>query len=185
MFIVWGSGLYGKTDEIPGLGYVATKFGHLYYLPLFPSGSNFVIEKTSDGWQGAPIRFSGKSFMMAWLRALLLIGSLISVIVFLVTAGDPGGRGVVGAPIAAGIACLGCLGAWFATTRMKLFTQASYERALQIADEVGFSDEARVIIDFVYERITQQEADRRFDALGEDGQDAFAGQDAFTMHQDE
>jgi hypothetical protein len=39
MIIVWGSRLYGKVDAVPGLFHVATRFGHIWYLPLIPMGS--------------------------------------------------------------------------------------------------------------------------------------------------
>ena len=65
MIIVWGSGLYGDVDAIPGIGKVATKFGHLYYLPLIPTGSHFIFQQTTDGWSGVPIGWSMKSIFMA------------------------------------------------------------------------------------------------------------------------
>jgi len=39
MVIVWGSRLYGKVDVVPGFFHVATRFGHVYYLPLIPTQS--------------------------------------------------------------------------------------------------------------------------------------------------
>ncbi|MEZ6055673.1 MAG: hypothetical protein R3C01_03120 [Planctomycetaceae bacterium] len=74
MVIVWGSGLYGKVDEIPGLCHVATKFGHLYYIPLIPVDSVVVFEKTADGWRGIEIGVSLKSVLVAWFRAVMSIG---------------------------------------------------------------------------------------------------------------
>jgi hypothetical protein len=49
VIIIWGSRLYGKTDEVPGLVQVATRFGHFDYLPLIPMGSHLIFEETGDG----------------------------------------------------------------------------------------------------------------------------------------
>src|SRR5437762_2645960 len=45
MLLVWGSKLYGRVDDVPGMFYVATRFGHLWYLPLIPMGSFVVLER--------------------------------------------------------------------------------------------------------------------------------------------
>ena len=37
MVFVFGSRLYGKVDEVPGIGHVATKFAHFDYMPLVPT----------------------------------------------------------------------------------------------------------------------------------------------------
>ena len=66
MIIVWGSGLYGDVDAVPGIGRVKTNFGHLYYIPLIPTGSHFIFEESSNGWQGVPIRLSVKSIFTTW-----------------------------------------------------------------------------------------------------------------------
>ena len=39
MIIVWGTKLYGKVDEVPGMFHVATRFFHLWYIPLVPLSS--------------------------------------------------------------------------------------------------------------------------------------------------
>lgn len=180
MFIVWGSGLYGKTDEIPGMGHVATKFGHLYYFPLIPTGSQFIVSKDGNTWHGAPVGLSGKSILLAWLRAGLLVASVIAVLLTGAFAMDNRPQwdqvGIFGA------AAVFFIGALIATNVMKVFKQASYERAKQIADTTGFSDEARVLVDLVYGMITEQEAERRYDSLGEDGENVFDGNEQFAAH---
>lgn len=181
MIIIWGSGLYGRTDEVPGLGYVATKFGHLWYIPLIPVGSHFVIEKSADGWRGAPIGLSGKSILLGWLRGGLIVGSIAAAIATFVAFTSPNKAGAWNSAVILAAVVV----ALIMTKRMKLFTRASYERACALADEIGFGAEARVLIDLAYGVVSEDEANHQLQALGEDGQDAFAGQPEFESHADE
>ena len=56
MLIIYGSKIYGKRDEITGWGrceecgvygrhssYNGRKFGHIYYIPLIPSGPHLRV----------------------------------------------------------------------------------------------------------------------------------------------
>jgi hypothetical protein len=79
MVYVVGSRLYGKVDEVKGLGHVATKFGHFDYFPLFPMGSWLVISQDGNGWQGVQIPFSFKSMLMGWGRGVALITLVVSI----------------------------------------------------------------------------------------------------------
>src|SRR4051812_36121775 len=84
MYIVWGSKLMGKCDVVPGLFHVATKFGHVYYLPLIPTGSFAVLAQDGTSFRGVPVSMSFKSIMLAWARAitfLLGIGFAIGAMV--------------------------------------------------------------------------------------------------------
>ena len=175
MILVWGSRLYGRTDEIPKLGYVATNFGHMWYIPLIPTQTSFIIHQSSEGWQGVPIRMSGKSILLAWMRCGLVVAICISSIVAMSAFMDARPSWTLaGGSITVTVLCAA---AWLFSKKSKAFAHASYERAIQIADEVGFSEEARIVIDLAYEQISRQEADRRLDALDEDGEDVFAEQD--------
>ena len=80
--IVYGSGLYGKTDEVPGLFYVATTFGHVWFLPLFPLVSCLVIDRRDYVRQVIPIRFSCKSMLLGWGRT----GTMVTAVVAGLTA---------------------------------------------------------------------------------------------------
>src|SRR3954470_304932 len=81
MVIIWGTTHAGKVDEVPGLFHVVTQFGHLYYIPLIPTGSYIVLEKNSDGgFRGASIPISFKSWLVAWLREACILGIVASVI---------------------------------------------------------------------------------------------------------
>ena len=41
--IIYGTRLFGRCDEIEGVGHVATQFCHVYFCPLCPLGSFFVF----------------------------------------------------------------------------------------------------------------------------------------------
>ena len=74
--IIYGTRLFGKCDEIPGAGHVATQFFHVYYLPLIPMKSHFVIEgsKSGDGYKAIALDLSWRSVGFAWLRAVAALG---------------------------------------------------------------------------------------------------------------
>lgn len=143
MVIVWGSGLYGKVDKVPGVGHVATNFGHLYYFPLIPTQSHFVISEDSSGYQSVPISMSLKSVLMAWFRSALVIGS----IVLLITGSVEFSEGQQASGIFTGAVGLGCVGLFFATYYVHMFSQASYDRAMNLADEIGLNEYGRQAIE--------------------------------------
>src|SRR5438874_13693924 len=99
MYIVWGSKLMGKVDVVPGLFHVATKFGHIYYIPLIPTASFVVLSQDGQGFRGVPIGLSIKSILLAWLRVALLIAAVIASCTVLMLATDKHPPSLVG-PIA-------------------------------------------------------------------------------------
>jgi hypothetical protein len=67
--------LFGRTDRIPGLLFVATAFLHVFFIPLIPMGTYLVMEK-DDEWEhfrGIRIPFSIKSLLYAWGRAIAVL----------------------------------------------------------------------------------------------------------------
>src|ERR1051325_1234812 len=140
MIIIWGSRLYGKVDEVPGMFHVATKFGHLWYIPLIPLGSHIVLEQTGRGWRGMPVPLSGKSVLAAWLRGAGIAGMIASAIGMAATAKDPLGLMVAGAvfTVAAVLTIFGFV--------FKGLRHASYERALELSEKLGLSDEGRILL---------------------------------------
>jgi hypothetical protein len=65
-----GSELYGAVDRIPGLCYVATKFDHVFFLPLLPAGTYIVWEGSEheEGFQGKRVALSWKSMLIGYYR---------------------------------------------------------------------------------------------------------------------
>jgi hypothetical protein len=80
MIIYYGTRLFGKVDQIDGTDiHVATKFFHIWFIPLIPLGSTLVLSKTDDGWRGLPHPFSFKSLLVTWGRLACLPGVAIGI----------------------------------------------------------------------------------------------------------
>ena len=161
MIVIWGSGVYGKVDEVPRLFHVATRFGHLYYVPLIPLGSVAVLENSADGFQGVNIPLSGKSVIFAWLRAILVVGAIAGTIYGLVQLSEGHGSEGFGFLIGAAVA----LGGWVYSKKARGINRASYARAVQLGELLGISEEARLMIEVAYGQMTAEEAAGRLAAV--------------------
>src|SRR5664279_1498532 len=88
MVIVYGHRAYGKVEHCGGQ-FAQTKFAHIYYMPLFPTGSFWVTAQDRAGTRGFPIRLHGKSVLVTYLRmwgpiaalACLFAGNLVATLV--------------------------------------------------------------------------------------------------------
>ena len=94
--VSWGTRLFGKVDAVPGRYHVATRCWTFCYLPLVPRGTYLVLSERATGltthFQGVPIRFSGKSLLMAWWRTLVTVPFVIlsiTAVALPLAAGDP------------------------------------------------------------------------------------------------
>lgn len=156
MIIIWGSGMYGKCDEVPGICHVATQFGHLWYIPLIPTGTYAIIEKHDDGsFNGAKIPFSFKSFLLGWFRAAAVVGLIVGACMTWV-AFDVGEGWIT-----LGITC-GILAALIAS--YKLCGTASYERARDIGKKLGLSGEGQMLIEVAYGRMSPEELESQIES---------------------
>lgn len=143
MILVWGSRLYGKVDEVPGVFYVATKFGHLWYLPLIPLGSHVVFREHEDGWDGLPISMSTKSVLVAWTRAALVLGGIWSAVSMAI---DFAMLDVFGGLFdAIGLALAG--GLFFLTKRLAGIVRCDPDRARKIAAKAGFDEAGLALLE--------------------------------------
>jgi preprotein translocase subunit SecY len=159
MIIIWGSRICGDVDHVPQIGHVATRFFHLWYLPLIPMESFAIISQSGDQIHGARIPLSGKSIITAWLRTVLLLGGATCGIVAAVLFSE---RDFLGGAFLSGTA-LAALALYFLTRRAKFFHSASYERARQIGQHLGLNTEAMLLIDVAYGRMTAAEAEQALD----------------------
>ena len=76
MVIIWGQRLYGRVDRFAG-SHLATRFAHLYYVPLIPLSSWLVLEEQTDGqFVGVQVPLQLRSVLAAWLR----VGSIVAAI---------------------------------------------------------------------------------------------------------
>jgi len=159
MVIVWGTINAGKVDQCPGgMFHVMTQFGHVYYLPLIPTGSFLVLEKNADGFRGLPIPMSFKSILTAWLRAGSIVAIIASLVMTMIFLAD-----VKATPFAWVLPILVCIGAFitiFLTYKLKFFTQASYERARELAGHLGMNEVGLMMIEVAYGRVTAEQAER-------------------------
>jgi hypothetical protein len=136
---VWTGRLpYGKCDIVPGEFFVATEFQHIAWLPIIPIQSWLIVDgsiETCDDfvssfnlkWEGMPIQFSVKSFLLAWVRTCLLFlqiaaGLYLSFILILWIAGN---RPLVEAAMSLGIIIASLLLYWLS---LKV-AYASHQRA--------------------------------------------------------
>lgn len=154
MYIVWGTGLFGKVDTIPGLGHVATQFGHLYWIPLIPMESMFVIHDSSRERRGVKIGMSGKSILIAWLRFTLGVTCFASAVWVGVNIMDARPDWFKGIMLPIGT-LVGFVATYF------IFGRASYSRACTLAEEVGLNELGLLRIEAAYRRITPEEAEEQ------------------------
>jgi hypothetical protein len=90
MIFIFGSRMYGKVDQVPGLFHVATQFAHVQFIPLVPIKSWLVIDSTVQGgrFRGVPLGWHGRSIFFAWLRFGSCIGGLLCVVLAVIFGGD-------------------------------------------------------------------------------------------------
>lgn len=131
--IVFGSRLFGKVEEVPGLFHVATKFFHVNFVPLFPFESWIVVSGTQEhgvlgsSWRGfrlSSLRWG--SALMGWLRCGLVVAALALFAGGCVMAseGRPAGWLVL-------LLSGGCGGAFWYSYRLTRATPESLARLVQ------------------------------------------------------
>jgi hypothetical protein len=152
--VLFGSQYLGKTDVVPGLFHVATKFWHVNYVPLGSMGSAVIFENSRHRAENGEnciiavdIPFDRKSFFTAYLRLILWTAFLSATVFFLAELALIAGAGaparmegvsehnlLSGSLLAAVLA--GALLYWSYRASV-----ASPERALELARLTGFSEE--------------------------------------------
>ena len=133
--IIWGTRFYGAVDRVRGAFYVATKFGHLWFIPLIPTESWLVFEgtETGNGFRGVPIPLSGKSVLCGWLRAACVIGGPIAILLGLSGLSQGGLDSLL--VMLGGFAAIGAFFLSYALTR------ADHGRARELAAMAKLPDE--------------------------------------------
>jgi hypothetical protein len=139
MIIIWGQRLCGRVDEVPGLFHVRTRFFHVYYIPLIPLQSFIILagSESGSGFKGKPVSMSFKSVLAGWLRGGSVVGAIVGAIVAVVNAcqlGGPEHDEAVMWLVVSVVLLLGCVGGYALSL---LLAKASYERALQMGEELG------------------------------------------------
>jgi hypothetical protein len=147
MIIVFGTRLFGKVDEVPGLGHVVTRFFHVYYFPLIPYESFLVLAKSGDQFRGAKIPLSAKSVFVAWLRAGAIVGAVIAGIIALAEFAGPHRHPDWLLPL---FTLLIAAGAFTFTKTYHGITSASYARACRLGEQVGLNERGLAELRAVY-----------------------------------
>jgi hypothetical protein len=137
--LIVGTRLFGKVDHVPGHFYVATRFAHVGFFPLVPTGSWLVEDgsqtsrKSGSSWRGWQLpRIHWGSVRMAWLRSGLAVAALVAAGAALLDRADPAARTgalAVVASAAAGFVYSSRLG------------RASVERVRELCRELGLPPE--------------------------------------------
>jgi hypothetical protein len=171
MIIIMGVRMAGKVDAVPRVGHVATKFIHLYYVPLIPLGTFLVKTDAAGAESEQPLPMNGKSILVGWLRTVgwvvLLAGGVAAVLG--VVHRDPGrvAVGLIGA-LVAGIFVL-------LLYRLRFVVHAGYERALEIARQAGLPPEEKLMLEVAYGRLNADQAERELLRLYEGRQQPVPG----------
>lgn len=128
--LVFGTRLFGGTDEVPGLFSVSTKFAHIDFLPLCPLGSYLVLKRQFGSYSGIEIPLSGKSVALGYIRALATIATLGTLVWAFIVQGDERVDEEFWIVLGYFACCLvlACLLMFHSSTR-----RASYERASELA----------------------------------------------------
>jgi hypothetical protein len=167
MIFVWGSRFFGKVDSVKGLFHVATRFGHLWFIPLIPMGSMVVLDRRGGTLRGVPIPLSLRSILVAWLRAALIAAAVIALCGAFATLSDP--RAHQSSMPGYGLLAGGVLavGTFIASYFMPGVGKAGYARARALAEKIGLKEEGLVIIEHRFGRISEAEAAETLKTLAE------------------
>ncbi|RMG18516.1 MAG: hypothetical protein D6731_01860 [Planctomycetota bacterium] len=161
MVIVYGTGYYGRVQAIPGVGYVATRFAHIYYVPLLPLQSYLVVR---ESWwapkEGVKIGPSLLSVFVAWLRAAMVIAGLALYFGLISHRLEP-------ALVGGGLFLLA--GLLLGSYKLPGIGRASFRRACKLVERAGLGPRALVAVGLAYGELTPEEASARLLLLEDRG----------------
>jgi len=128
---IFGTRLYGKVDHVPGLFYVATKFAHVNFVPLFPTEGWLVFDDGRE--RGVKVSMSGLSVLFGWLRPILIIGGGGALLfAFLALAGSNGNADAIVTAFVLGLVGVCGIGLFFGSY---WFVRIGRDRAVRIAED--------------------------------------------------
>jgi hypothetical protein len=144
--IIFGTRLFGRCEDVPGLFYVGTKFFHVNFVPLLPVKTTLVLEgsEQSTGLRGSSYRgfdlpMSLKSIAIAWARF-----GLCALALYWVVAGfidRHGNRPMLLAQAA---------GAFALYVASRFVFRASFESAKALVEKIGSPPELVAAIEARY-----------------------------------
>jgi hypothetical protein len=139
---VSGTRFYGRVDVVPYYLAVETKFWHLFWIPLIPL-EGWIIAVDSEGRdpvKHVPIELSWKSIGFTWLRILVYVG-LVAEVIFVLNLLLRPDRFDDPLQLFMAVILAGCF-AFFAW-QFRYWALASKERAVQLANRVGFAPDRK------------------------------------------
>jgi len=78
-----GTRLFGKVQKAPRGQFIATRFVHVLFFPVFPLGSFLVTESHDRGWAGFEIPQNPLSVFVGYLRGLSAWAAVSALIFYL------------------------------------------------------------------------------------------------------
>jgi hypothetical protein len=168
MVIISGTRMAGRVDAIPRVGYVSTRFFHLYWVPLLPLQSFLVFSEEDDDINGVPIGLNWKSVLVGWLRGGLWLTLVAAPLLAVMTYLDHHPKHAAAAIAIWLLAAAALLLLYF----WGGICEAKYERALELAQRAGLSPETRLMLEVAYGRLSADQAERELVRLIEQEQPA-------------
>lgn len=157
MILIWGSKNYGGMLVVRGLGIIETRFGHLWYIPLIPTASYIITERTSDGgFRGIKIPLNFTSILIAWARTACVITGLIAALITLFTAVDNHG-GIGNLILPASFVVLAAVGGFFLVRAKR---DVPLAEALKMVDADGSNQRLRLMLCVAYGQMSKEEGER-------------------------
>ena len=79
MIIIYGTRMAGRVEGVGG-EYAATRFAHIYWLPLIPVKSFWVYGPTAEGFRGHATSLHGRSILAAYARPWGIIAAALAFV---------------------------------------------------------------------------------------------------------
>jgi hypothetical protein len=129
--LLYGTRLCGYSDKVDGVGHVATRFFHIWWVPLIPVRSYLMVEGHDD--RGVEIPMRGKSVLAAWVRTAFILGG----IGMLVGASSLMSSSALSAVALLVAAAASFVGFW---AMGRVFERVSLERRFELLADAGIAD---------------------------------------------
>lgn len=80
MLVIWGKRNYGAVEKVGKMA-VKTRFGHIWYLPLFPTQSFYINTETDGGYDLKKIHWRSVlcGYLRVWMPLLFILGVLAAL----------------------------------------------------------------------------------------------------------
>ena len=135
MIVIFGENYFGRSDTIPGVAHVATRFFHISYFPILPLQSAIFVNQGSKNELEFQLSVHWKSVLLAYARALLILAFSIAVTIAILELSSP--RSDLFSSIAWMCAFVTML---ICSYRIRGLGRATYENAIAMSEELDFTE---------------------------------------------